>query len=329
MPALLNNGFFPIFAVLAFVTVLLLMGALYLLWNSYRGPGIRKVEERLRTLAGGAVAGETITTLKNRMLSDVPFVDRLLLRIPRVHSIDQMMLQAGVDWTVGTLATMSLIGLVVGWYGLSLTGALPSLQAAGGLAIACLPFMWLRRLRSRRLRRIESQLPDALDLIGRALRAGHALPSGLQMVAHEMQDPIAGEFRVTHDEVNFGVAIPEALGNLSARVPITDMNYFVVAVLIQREAGGNLTELLDNLSKLIRERHKFHAKVRVLTTEGRMSAWVLGSMPFLLAALLNWVNHDFIAVLWTDPAGISIANVVLTMMFVGAAWMYRLIQLRV
>jgi tight adherence protein B len=179
------------------------------------------------------------------------------------------------------------------------------------------------------LRRMEQQLPDALDLIGRAMRAGHALPSGLQMAGEEMAHPIGGEFRITHDEVNFGVSMQQALMNLSERVPITDLRYFVVAVLVQREAGGNLTELLDNLSTLVRSRLKFHGKIKVLTTEGRMSAWVLCLLPFIIAGLLNFANHDFIAILWTDPAGIMITKVVLAMMAIGALWMYKLVKVRV
>jgi len=119
------------------------------------------------------------------------------------------------------------------------------------------------------------------------------------------------------------------LGNLTERVPITDMRYFVVAVLVQREAGGNLTELLDNLSRLIRDRLKFQGKVKVLSTEGRMSAWVLGTLPFALAGLMNLANHDFISILWTDPVGIKITNTLLVMMSVGAIWLYKLVQIRV
>jgi tight adherence protein B len=173
------------------------------------------------------------------------------------------------------------------------------------------------------------QLPDTLDFIGRALRAGHALPSALQMAGHEMVDPIAREFRITHDEINFGVSIQQALANLGARVPITDVGYFVVAVLVQREAGGNLSEILDNLSKLIRDRLKFYGKVRVLSTEGRMSAWVLCLLPFALAGLLELVNHDFISILWTDPIGIEMTYKVVGMMAIGALWSYRLVQIRV
>ena len=204
----------------------------------------------------------------------------------------------------------------------------PQLYLSLAFAGAFLPWAFVHKHRSQRLRQMEQQLPDTLDLIGRALRAGHALPSGLKMAGEEMTDPIATEFRLTHDEINFGISMQQALSNLGVRVPVTDLRFFVVAVLIQREAGGNLTEVLDNLSTLIRSRIKFHARVRVLTTEGRMSAWVLGLLPFVLAALLNFADHDFISVLWTDPAGIKITNVVLTMMAVGGLWLYKLVQIR-
>lgn len=329
MNALLANSFFPVFAILAFIAVVLLVESLYMIWNSYRGPETKKIEQRLRALSAGADTGGRTALLKDRMLSDVPFIERLLLRIPRVHGLDRTLVQSGLEWTVGTLLAISFLFAVVAYVALSYVGVFPMFQWGAAIAAALLPVAFVRWKRTRRLRKVEGQLPDALDLIGRAMRAGHALPSGLQMVAQEMHDPIAAEFRITHDEINFGVTIHEALANLSVRVPITDMNYFVVAVLIQREAGGNLTELLDNLSKLIRERRKFHAKVRVLTTEGRMSAWLLGLLPFALAAILNFANHDFISILWTDPVGIMIANVVLGMMAIGGIWMYRLIQLRV
>jgi tight adherence protein B len=166
-------------------------------------------------------------------------------------------------------------------------------------------------------------------MIGRAMRAGHALPAGLQMAGQEMQDPIAKEFRVTNDEINFGVSLQEALASLCERVPITDVRYFVVAVLVQREAGGNLTEVLDSLSRLIRQRLKFHSRIKVLTTEGRMSAWVLGILPFAVAGVLNITNHDFVKILWTDPIGIMITNALIATMALGAFWLYRLVKIRV
>jgi tight adherence protein B len=329
MQNLLTGGFFPIFTIMAFVAVVLLLEGLYMIWNSYKGPEAKKIEQRLRALSAGSDSTERASVLKNRMLSEVPAIERLLLGIPRINNLDRLLVQSGLEWTMAKLLATSLIFGAIAYVMLSFAILLPFFHSGAAIVASLLPLLYVRWKRRRRLRRMEQQLPDTLDLIGRAMRAGHALPSALQMAGQEMADPIAREFRITHDEINFGVSMQQALANLSERVPITDVRYFVVAVLIQREAGGNLTEVLDNLSQLIRNRLKFHAKIKVLTTEGRMSAWVLGLLPFGLAGLLFFANHDFIAILWTDPAGIQIANIVLGMMAVGAVWLYKLIQIRV
>jgi tight adherence protein B len=326
---LVNNSFFPLFALLAFVAVVLLFEALYMMWNSYKGPEAKKIEQRLRALSASFDTSARAAVLKNRLLSDVPAIDRLLLAIPRAHTLDRLLLQSGLDWTVAKLLAVSLMFAALAYVAFSFLNLTLLLHFGAALGAAFLPLGYVQWKRGRRLRRVEQQLPDALDLIGRAMRAGHALPSGLQMAGEEMADPIGGEFRITHDEINFGVSMQQALMNLSGRVPITDLRYFVVAVLVQREAGGNLTELLDGLSTLIRNRLKFHARVKVLTTEGRMSAWVLCLLPFVIAALLNFANHDFIAILWTDPAGIVITKIVLAMMALGAFWIFKLVRVRV
>ncbi|MDB5808464.1 MAG: tadB [Betaproteobacteria bacterium] len=326
---LFSNTFVLAFAIMAFIAVVLLVEALYMMWNSYRGPEAKKIERRLRALSASSDNTARASVLKNRMLSDVPAVERLLLAIPRVHRLDRFLLQSGLNWTVAKLLMMSAICAGVALIALSFLNIFPFLELWIIAAAASLPFAYVQWKRSKRLRRIEQQLPDALDLIGRALRAGHALPSGLQMAGEEMADPIAGEFRTTHDEINFGVSMQQALSNLSGRVPLTDLRYFVVAVLVQREAGGNLTEVLDNLASLIRNRLKFHGKVKVLTTEGRMSAWVLCLLPFVIAVLLNFANHEFISILWLDPVGIMITKILLGMMVVGALWLYKLSHIRV
>jgi tight adherence protein B len=329
MDNLLNSAFFPIFAVVAFVAVVLFAEALYLMWNTYRGPEARKKEQRLRALSAGPSRDEMTAVLKNRALSSNPILARLLLLVPRVGQIERLLLQSGMKWTVGKLLSISLLSGLTVYIGL-FAGRLPiSLHLGLTFLGIVVPWTIVHWKRSKRLRKIELQLPDCLDLIGRALRAGHSLPSCLKMAGDELPDPIATEFRLVHDEVNFGVSMQQALNNLGERVPTADIRYFVVAVLIQREAGGNLTEVLANLSRLVRNRLKFQGKVRVLTTEGRMSAWVLGLLPFGLAALLSVTNHEFISVLWTDPAGIKITQTMLTIMAVGAVWLYKVIQIRV
>jgi tight adherence protein B len=149
------------------------------------------------------------------------------------------------------------------------------------------------------------------------------------MIGDEMSEPIAGEFRMVADEVGFGVSLQQALTNMSERVPLTDLRYFVVSVLIQRDSGGNLTEVLGNLSRLIRDRLKLLARVRVLSAEGRLSAWILGLMPFALVALLNAFNPEFMSPLWTDPIGITAVKYMLGLMVIGAVILRKIVKIRV
>ena len=331
MNVLLGSSFFPIFVVMTFVAVVLLLEGLFMLWNSYKGPDAKKIEQRLRALSASSDSSVQSSVLKNRMLSEVPQLERLLFSVPRIHNLDRFILQSGLEWTVAKLLLLSTVTGVVSYLALLANGSLllPVFKLAIASAAALLPFLYVQGKRARRLRKIERQLPDALDAISRALRAGHAFPSGLKMVGEEMVEPIAKEFRTTHDEVNFGVALQQALTNLGERVPVTDLRYFIIAVLIQRETGGNLTEALTNLSKLIRNRLKLQAKIRVMTAEGRMSAWALGLLPFALAGLMNLGNHEFISVLWTDPAGIKVTEVTLAVMTLGALWLWKLTKVRV
>ena len=329
LPNIAGNSYL-ILAVLVFIAVLLLAEALYLIWKTYKGPEARKIESRLRALSGSLDHSKQARVLKERMLSEVPALQRLLLNLPRAQRLDRFILQAGLDWTVsrllvtcwalGVIAFMAMIGL-----------AHQPLSAAllAGVAVGAIPLGYVHSLRQRRLGRLERQLPDALDLVTRALRSGHAFASGLQMIGDEMAEPIAGEFRIVHDEVNFGVSLQQALNNLSERVPVTDLRYFVVAVLIQRESGGNLTEVLANLSRLIRERLKLLSRIRVLSSEGRLSAWVLGVMPFGLAGGMYLVNPEFMSPLWTDPIGLTIIKYTMSMMAIGILVLRRIVRIRV
>lgn len=329
MQNLTGNSLFMV-VVLVFVAVLLLLEGLYLVWKSYKGPEARKLEKRLQALSGSGDSTPQAKVLKERMLSDVPALQRWLLRVPRAHKLDRQILQSGLDWTVSKLLLGCAALGVVGF--MAVVGLAHQTEGSGlvaGAVFALAPLAYLSHCRASRLKRIEAQLPEALDLVTRALRAGHAFSSGLQMIGEEMAEPIASEFRIVHDEVNFGVSLQQALTNLSERIPITDVRYFVVAVLIQRESGGNLTEVLGNLSRLIRERLKLLAKVRVLSSEGRLSAWVLGVMPFALAGAMNLVNPEFMSLLWTDPIGIAIIKHMLVLMAIGVLIMRRIVRIHV
>jgi tight adherence protein B len=327
--SLLGNLFY-VFVLLAFVAVVLFLEGMYLTWNAYRGPEAKRIEQRLRAMSAGGIEGKESSILKQRLLSEAPALERWLMEVPRMHHLDKLLQQSGLRWSVAFFGGVTLAVAVAVFV---LASFLPFLHWTFGLLLALggatLPFLYVLRTKHKRLQKIERQLPDALDLISRALKAGHAFPTGLQMVGEEMQDPIAGEFRITHDEINYGVAMPTALMNLAARIPSTDMRYFIIAVLIQRETGGNLTELLGNISNLIRERLKLLMKVRVLSAEGKLSAWILGILPFAVAGIINVMNPNFMSVLWTDPMGLKMIYGALVMMTLGCLWMRKIIKIRV
>lgn len=323
-------NFFLLFMILAFVAVVLLLEGLYLTWNAHKSPEAKKIEQRLRGLGAGADMDEETSILKQRMLSETPAMQRLLLGIPRIQQLDRMLEQSGLRINVGRLIFITLAaGLAT--YGLAkIFLHVPWMfHLVLAAAAASLPYLYVRRRRNLRIIKIERQLPDALDLICRALRAGHAFPSGMQMVGEEMPEPIAGEFRITHEEVNFGISLQQALINMAARIPSTDLRYFVIAVLIQRETGGNLTEVLTNLSMLIRERFKLLEKVRVLAAEGKLSAWILTILPFALTGVINLVNPNFMKVLWTDAIGLKMVGTAIVMMALGALWMRKIVNIHV
>ena len=326
----LFGDLFYAFVVLAFIAAVLLIEGLYLTWNAYKGPEAKRLERRMRALsAGGSEEGEA-SIIKRRLLAESAPLQQLVLSLPRIRELDRLLQQAGSSWSVGTFVLLTFVFGIAAFF---LAKLIPLLHWGFAVLIAmggsALPFLYILRKRAKRLYKIIEQLPDALDLISRALRAGHAFPSGLQMVGEETQDPIAGEFRIVHDEINFGVSVPGALTNLASRVPRPDMRHFVIAVLIQRETGGNLTELLANISTLIRERMKLLMKVQVLSAEGRLSAWILCILPFVLAGIINLVNPRFMSVLWTDPLGLKLIYAALIFMGIGALWMRKIIRIRV
>jgi tight adherence protein B len=204
---------------------------------------------------------------------------------------------------------------------------LAGLAVGGGLA--ALPWLRVSWLHGQRLKRFEHQFPEALDLIGRALRAGHSLPTAVRLCGDELAEPMASEFRLLADETNYGVPLETALRSLAERVPVPDIGYFVVAVLIQRESGGNMAELLDNISAIVRQRLKLHGQVRTLSAEGRLSAWILTLLPFGVALLINLVNPGFMAPLWQEHTGQRMVGVALVMVLAGIFWMRHVIRIRV
>jgi len=319
----------PIITLLVFISVVLLIEGLFLFWRARHGAEATRVHHRLELLSRARAAEAPRTVLKERQLSAVSALERLMRSMAAAVRLERHIAQSGLHWTVARLLLSSAAAAVAG----CALGTLAAQPLHIVLLAACIlglaPWAYLMRARHKRMRKLERQLPDALDLITRAVKAGHSLPLGIQLLSEEMPDPIAGEFRLVHEQVSFGVSLQQALASLCDRVPLTDFRFFVVSVMIQRQSGGNLTEVLGNLSGLIRDRLKLLARVKVLSAEGRMSAWTLGLMPFVIAGVMNLVNPEFMSPMWTDPLGQSMLKVLLTMMFIGILVLRRIVRIRV
>lgn len=318
------------FAVLLFAACILMVEGAWLWWSGTHGSAARRINRRLRLMAArGEAGGERISILKQRRYARAPGLERLLRRVPQAAQLDHLLLQSGLSWSVaqfigvtGALLLAALL-LLAAWP-MPFPGAL--LLLASAVSGPCLLVL---RARAARLKKIEAQLPEAADFLARALRAGHSFSNVLQMVGDELNEPISGEFKMAHEEINYGVPMNEALQNLAARIPLTDLRYLVIAVLVQRESGGNLAEVLVSIARIIRARLKLLGQVRVLSAEGRMSAWVLGLMPVVMIGVMALVNPQYIRLLWTDPSGIKLLWYAAGMVALGVVWMRNVIRIRI
>lgn len=322
------------FAVLVFIASALTIEALWQWWFSSQSKAARKLNQRLQQIGNKRVRASDGTAdarnlWKDARLSESAEVEQYLLRLPGIHAFNSFLRQAGADWNVarhlGYSALGGLTGLLVGLL------LLPFFWMAVMLALgaASVPTLIVLKKRSDRLLKIERQLPEAADLISRSLRAGHALPSTLQMLGDELPDPIAAEFRQVSDEINFGSTMMEALQRLGQRVPLTDLRYMIVAILIQREAGGNLAEVMTNVSVLIRQRLKLLGDVRTMSAEGRLSAVILCMLPVVIAAVFTLVSPGYLSSFWADPAGPSMLGTAVVLMVLGVLWMRHIVRIRV
>lgn len=323
----MNDPLFLLVMLCAFVAAFAAVEAIYLWWSGARSPEVSRVARRLQMLADAGTTESSV--LRSHLGNRRPVVEQLLVMLPRTADLERLLIQSGAPWTLSGVLMTSVNGFVLVLLGALLIGIalLPALLLA--LLAGASPVFTLLVLRARRLKRFELLLPDALDLIGRALRAGHALPSALQMAGSELPAPIGTEFKRVFDEINFGVSAQDALQNLAARVPSTDLGFFVIAVLIQRETGGNLAEVLSNISLIIRDRLKLMGKVRTLSAEGRLSGLVLTVLPFLTGLLLYAIDPSFMSTLWTHPTGLFLLKFGLFFMVVGVIWMRAIVSIRV
>ncbi len=320
------------FGVLVFIAAALSIEAAWQWWFSSQSKAARRVGRRLRDLSvsrTGDRQSAPSRLLKDRQLAESAQLERLLSRVPGIDRVNEFLGQGGSTWDVARYLSYSVGGIFLGVIlGLVITGS-GLFALVFGLAGGAAPSLIVINKRSERLQAIERQLPESADLISRSLRAGHALTATLQMLADELPEPIASEFRQVSDEVSFGSPLNAALQRLAERVPLTDLRYMIVAILIQREAGGNLSEVMTNVSVLIRQRLKLLGDVRTMSAEGRLSAVILCLLPVAISAVFTVVSPDYLISFWNDPAGPTMLGVALVMMVFGVLWMRVIVRIRV
>lgn len=321
---------------LLFLTVLIFLVVLGLtvsgIYFLVEAPAARK---RLRVrLAGIQQASHTphqaeTDLLRQEVLSGIPLLNRFLIDFAPTRLLTQFLDQADVKIAAGTFLLLSVTAGLAAFLPALLTRLPTYFAACFGVVGLAAPSLVVAGIRSRRFAKFMEQLPDALDLLSRAVRAGHAFTTGLELIATEMPQPVAGEFRVTYDQQNLGLPLRDALQNLATRMPLQDVRIFVTALQIQRESGGNLAEILDNLSYVIRERFKLQRQIRVYTAESRVSLYILTIAPPVVAILFALGNPEYIRPLIDDPLGQKMVATGIILQIIGYFVIRRITRMRV
>ncbi|HTU50605.1 MAG TPA: type II secretion system F family protein [Acidobacteriaceae bacterium] len=266
---------------------------------------------------------------KSELLSAVPWINRWLLKLEVAPSLRGLLYQAGVKWTAGGLILMSIACFVFPAYLIYLrTGAIIFAVAIGIIA-GIAPIFYVLYKRKQRFEKFEQQLPEALDLMVSALRAGHSLVAALGLVAHECPNPIGPEFRISCDEQNYGLELRTAMTNMLARVPLQDLKIVVTGILIQKESGGNLAEVLDKTAYVIRERYRLKRQVQVHTAQGRLTGWILSFLPVVLGIALYLINPATMSLLWKRDIGIKLLYAAAAMTITGALIIRKIVNMEV
>jgi tight adherence protein B len=318
-------------ALVAFVAVALGTVSLVLIveWIGEQNRKRRMVGE-LRSIAneGFEKVGTGGQILRSAILES-PWLKPIASRMPALQDAELLLQQAQVSWSLPTLMLMS-VGTAVA-LGLGFLMLTRSLLLAFPVAIigAALPTLYVRHRKNRRLSQFEELLPEAIDLVGRALRAGHPLSSGFKMAADDGPEPVASELRRVFEEQRFGLPLQDSLLGMADRINLVDVRILVTAILIQREVGGNLAEILDNLAAVVRARFTIRRQIKVYTAQGRMTGYLLALLPFMLFGLLYMINPEYMSVLFTDPIGKILVGVALVMQLAGFFWIRKIVNIEI
>jgi tight adherence protein B len=318
-------------ALLACLVAVIVFVAFSLFFRPATNPEV--VRDRMEVVSKAERHGSDVSMdlqlVRDEMLSSVPLLNRLMMSLSWSKRLQDLTTQAGMVTKPGKILLISgvsglsayvISGLFYGQFAVGLLAA---------LAGAAVPIIVVAVLRNRRLNQFEQRFPEALDLLGRAVRAGHAFTSGLEMVSKEAPEPVSGEFRKTFEEQNFGLPLRDALSNLAERVPLVDVRFFITALLIQKDTGGNLAELLDELSRLIRERFRIHREVQIKTAQGRLTAIILIALPVGMLLMMKIVNPSYVNVLFEDPLGLKLLAGAAIMQVIGAAILWKIVHIEV
>jgi tight adherence protein B len=320
----------PFVTILVFLSTLgLLMSAAYFLVQAPLEK--RKLRGRLEAVQQVSLrpADEETEILRKEMLSDVPALNQFLVQIPAVLRLQLFLQQAAIDMQVVPFLLIALILALFAFVGTLAAGLTIVFCVTTAVAVGSAPFLVAQYKRQQRFARFEEQFPDAMELLSRAVRAGHAFTTAFSLIAEEMANPVAEEFRATYQQQNLGLPLRDALQNMAARMPLPDVKIFIAALEIQRDSGGNLGEILNNLAMVVRERFKILREVRVLTAEGRLSMYVLTAMPFIVLGLLYLTNPGYIAPLFIDPIGLRALWAAAIMQFIGYLIIRKMVRIKV
>ncbi len=288
-----------------------------------------RLEKIGRPTEVGSAPAEPEDILKSDKLSDMPWLDLILKRLELSRRLQELLSQSGSEWTVGrVLAGAAVLAVGVGFFTQFWIDSIILRVILGAIAGAA-PFLYLQYKRSARFSKFNALLPDALDLMSRALKAGHSIVSAVEMVANEIAEPLGPEFRRTFEEQNFGLPLREAMVGLGHRVPISDLQFVITAILVQKETGGNLIEVMDKAAAVLRDRMRLQGQIRIYTAQGRLTGWILCGLPFILFVIMNFLNPGYAKVLLNDPLGqkLTIAGIVL--MAIGVWVMRRIVEIKV
>jgi tight adherence protein B len=325
MPAIL-------IAILVFVVVSLAVFFIFSIVDE-RKSRARVLRDRLsstqETTTPERKPGEELALLRDQMLSEIPALDNLLRRSERVSALQTLLSQADVPTRAGNFLLLCVGSAVLFGAIAFMASKQPIFAWIGFLLGFFIPYCYASFRRTKRFNEFEEHFPEAIDTLARAVRAGHAFTTALEMISDEMAEPVAGEFRKLYEEQKFGLPVREALANLAERVPLVDVKFFVTAVMLQRETGGNLAEILDNLSYVIRERFKILRQVRVYTAQGRLTMMLLMGMPPVIVLVMFSLNRTFIMPLFNDPIGHVLLVAGLTLQTVGYFVIRKIIRIQV